>query len=112
MSTSSKPFDLFRKALAELMAKVEEEVKAKQKVYGDSWYYTDNETLLHIVKNDATRLLLTKSTETLRHRLIDVVAYCCFLYAKTLETEQAKALTNKSATLEQLHGAVPEWHGE
>ena len=77
-----QPIELFRKALKTLMDEASSEVNEKQAVYGDAWYTVELDTLLHIIKNDANRLPITKDSIILKHRLIDLVAYSAFALAK------------------------------
>jgi len=73
--------DLFK----DLISKALEEIESKQEAYGDTWRTVELETLLHVVKNDAARLPITKDKESLKHRIVDITAYLGFVWAKLSE---------------------------
>ena len=73
---------IYEFALNNLIADCIKEYTLRNAIYKDAWLDMDIETLKHIVKGEAGKLVATEEKELLIHRIIDLVNYSIFLYAQ------------------------------
>ena len=73
---------IYEFALNSLVADCIKEYMIRNEMYKDAWLDMDVETLKHIVKGEAGKLVATEDSEMLVHRIIDLVNYSIFLYAQ------------------------------
>jgi len=73
---------LYLAALDEVFQRCKEEYYGKEEDYGGVWLEEDLDVRLAGIKTDANRLPTIKDPEKLRHKMIDLINYVVFCYAK------------------------------